>query len=72
MPLPRRPRRRPLLGEPAHRHRVHHLPDPGAAGRRRVPRAVREDPAFVPAAGILEGTELFDADFFGISAGKPT
>ncbi|HZF12185.1 MAG TPA: amino acid adenylation domain-containing protein, partial [Thermoanaerobaculia bacterium] len=36
----------------------------GAAG---VDPALRRDPRYVPAAGTLDGVELFDADFFGYS-----
>ncbi|MEZ4360740.1 MAG: amino acid adenylation domain-containing protein [Kofleriaceae bacterium] len=32
-----------------------------------IPAAVRDDPAYVPARGVLEDVELFDAAFFGIS-----
>ncbi|RZA19862.1 MAG: amino acid adenylation domain-containing protein, partial [Lysobacteraceae bacterium] len=32
-----------------------------------VPRAERDDPAYVPSRGVIEGVELFDAAFFGIS-----
>jgi len=32
-----------------------------------IPRAVCEDPAYVPARGVLDGVELFDAPFFGMS-----
>lgn len=32
-----------------------------------VPPADREDPAYVPARGVIEGVEDFDAAFFGIS-----
>ncbi len=35
--------------------------------RRGVPRRLREDPRYVPAQGMLEGSELFDAAFFGYS-----
>ncbi|MGQ4584032.1 amino acid adenylation domain-containing protein [Lysobacter sp. F60174L2] len=34
---------------------------------RSVPEAVRRDPAYVPARGLVDGVELFDAAFFGIS-----
>ncbi|HKV12538.1 MAG TPA: condensation domain-containing protein, partial [Thermoanaerobaculia bacterium] len=30
-----------------------------------IPPALRRDPRYVPAAGVLEGVELFDAGFFG-------
>ncbi|MET0400085.1 MAG: type I polyketide synthase, partial [Longimicrobiaceae bacterium] len=32
-----------------------------------VPRREREAPGYVPAGGVLEGAEMFDAAFFGIS-----
>ena len=32
-----------------------------------IPSAVRTDPAYVPARGVLDGVELFDAGFFGMS-----
>lgn len=32
-----------------------------------VPASLRRDPAYVPARGIIEDVELFDAAFFGIS-----
>ncbi len=32
-----------------------------------IPLALRGDPAYVPVRGVLEGVELFDAPFFGIS-----
>ncbi len=31
-----------------------------------VPAALLDDPAYVPARGLLDGPELFDAEFFGI------
>jgi amino acid adenylation domain-containing protein len=31
-----------------------------------IPRALRDDPAYVKARGIVEGVEMFDAEFFGI------
>ncbi len=34
--------------------------DPG------IPREERDDPAYVPARGVIDGVELFDAAFFGI------
>jgi len=33
-----------------------------------VPAAVRNDPSYVPARGVVEGVEMFDNAFFGISA----
>ncbi len=33
-----------------------------------VPEAVRTHPSFVNASGVLEGVDLFDAQFFGFSA----
>ncbi|MGM1064047.1 type I polyketide synthase [Saccharothrix sp. Mg75] len=35
-----------------------------------VSPALVDDPAFVPAAGLLEGVDLFDADFFGYRAAE--
>jgi len=32
-----------------------------------IPIALRADPAYVPARGVLDGVELFDAGFFGIT-----
>ncbi|HEY0195197.1 MAG TPA: amino acid adenylation domain-containing protein, partial [Kofleriaceae bacterium] len=32
-----------------------------------IPAAVRQDPAYVAARGVLDGVELFDAGFFGIT-----
>jgi acyl transferase domain-containing protein len=32
-----------------------------------VPAALRDDPAYVPRSGVLDGIELFDAAFFGFS-----
>ncbi len=32
-----------------------------------VAATVRRDPAYVPARGVIEGIELFDADFFGLT-----
>ncbi|WP_062537154.1 type I polyketide synthase, partial [Mizugakiibacter sediminis] len=32
-----------------------------------IPAAQRADPAYVPARGVIDGVELFDAAFFGIS-----
>jgi len=32
-----------------------------------VPAQERDDPAYVPARGVLDGAELFDAAFFGVS-----
>jgi amino acid adenylation domain-containing protein len=32
-----------------------------------IPAEVRGDPGYVPARGVLDGVELFDAGFFGIS-----
>ena len=32
-----------------------------------IPAAVKSDPAYVPVRGVLEGVELFDAPFFGVS-----
>jgi phthiocerol/phenolphthiocerol synthesis type-I polyketide synthase E len=32
-----------------------------------VPAALRDDPAYVPRSGVLDGIELFDAGFFGFS-----
>ena len=32
-----------------------------------IPADLRADPAYVPARGVVEGAELFDAAFFGIS-----
>ncbi len=32
-----------------------------------VPPELRRDPRYVPAAGVLDGVELFDAGFFGYS-----
>ncbi|MBP6630363.1 MAG: amino acid adenylation domain-containing protein [Kofleriaceae bacterium] len=32
-----------------------------------IPAALRQDPAYVPARGVLADTELFDAGFFGVS-----
>jgi acyl transferase domain-containing protein len=32
-----------------------------------IPPAVRNDPAYVKARGVLDGVELFDAAFFGVS-----
>ncbi len=32
-----------------------------------VPRREREAPGYVPAAGVLDGAELFDAAFFGVT-----
>src|SRR5690606_33978598 len=34
---------------------------------RSVPDALRRDPAYVPARGLIDGVEMFDAAFFGIS-----
>jgi phthiocerol/phenolphthiocerol synthesis type-I polyketide synthase E len=34
------------------------------------PEAVVRDPAYVPAKGILEGIDLFDAAFFGCSPAR--
>jgi thioester reductase-like protein len=33
-----------------------------------LPAALLDDPEYVPAAGVLPGGDLFDADFFGFSA----
>ena len=32
-----------------------------------IPASLRDDPAYVPARGVIDGVELFDAAFFGIS-----
>ena len=32
-----------------------------------IPAALRDDPAYVPARGVIDGVECFDAGFFGIS-----
>ncbi|MGB5851806.1 MAG: beta-ketoacyl synthase N-terminal-like domain-containing protein, partial [Rhodanobacter sp.] len=32
-----------------------------------IPPGLREDPAYVPARGVIDGVEMFDAAFFGIS-----
>ncbi|HSF39387.1 MAG TPA: amino acid adenylation domain-containing protein [Thermoanaerobaculia bacterium] len=32
-----------------------------------VPRSLLEDPSYVPASGVLDGSDLFDAGFFGFS-----
>lgn len=34
---------------------------------KAIPDAIRNDPAYVKARGVIEGTDLFDATFFGIS-----
>jgi len=35
---------------------------------RGVPREILDDPRYVPAGGVLEGIDLFDAALFGLSA----
>lgn len=41
---------------------------PSELDAAEVPEALRRLPGFVPAAALLEGADLFDAEFFGYSA----